>query len=209
MIASARSSPSSADQLVQHQPVEIGAVAEGGVELAAEFLGAFGIVAHAAAFPVNKSWHGGDQRLARRRLRRGDHAAAVPVSTMRPRSMMAMRSAKARDHGEVVRDEEIGEVFVALQIAGAAPGSRRARDVERRHRLVEHDQRRPGGDGAGDGHALALAAGDFVDAPPGKVRVEADALEQCGDCALAARRGRRGRGCAADRRARGPPWRAD
>ena len=59
----------------------------------------------------------------------------------------------------------------------------RTGDVERRHRLVEHDQRRPRGDGAGDRDALALAAGDFVDAPAGKVRGEPDALEQRGDCA--------------------------
>ena len=55
------------------------------------------------------------------------------------------------------------------------------RNVKRRNRFVKHDQRRLGGDGAGDRHALALAAGDFVHGTLAEVRRKTNAFEQTTD----------------------------
>ena len=164
-------------QLVQHQPVEVGAVAEGRVELAAQPLGAFGIVVHHAAVP-EKPRHGGDQRLAGSRLRRGDDRGRRPGFDDAAMVHDGDPVGERGDHGEVVRDEQIAEVFVALQFPEQRQDFGAHGDVERRHRFVEHDERRPRGDGAGDGNALALAAGNLVDAASGNSWVEPDALEQ-------------------------------
>ncbi len=48
------------------------------------------------------------------------------------------------------------------------------RPVERAHRLIEHQQPRPGGQGAGQGHALLLAAGELADGP----RLEAGQIDK-------------------------------
>ena len=66
------------------------------------------------------------------------------------------------DHGEVVRDEDIGEVEPRLQVGEQRQDLRLDRDVERGYRLVEDDQLGPGGERAGDADALRLAAGEFV-----------------------------------------------
>ena len=78
--------------------------------------------------------------------------------------MIATRMRDGANDGEVVRDEHIGDAFFALQADQQVEDLAAHRDVERRHRFVEHDQVGPGGDGAGDGDALALAAGDLADA---------------------------------------------
>ena len=73
-------------QFVEQQPVEIGAVAEGGVELALQFFGASASIAHAAACPCRMEPRDRPRPApcrspiaARPRSRR-----AAPVSTMRP-----------------------------------------------------------------------------------------------------------------------------
>src|SRR5439155_15776773 len=66
------------------------------------------------------------------------------------------------DDSEVVRDEEIREAELALQVAQKVDYLCLHRDVERRDRLVADDEARMQGQGAGDADALALAAGEFV-----------------------------------------------
>ena len=63
---------------------------------------------------------------------------------------------------EVVADEEIGEVVLRLQVAQQVDDLRLHAHVERRGRLVEHDEARLQHHGAGDGDALPLAAGEFM-----------------------------------------------
>ena len=58
-------------------------------------------------------------------------------------------------------------------------------DVERRGRLVEDDQLRPGGQRPRDGDALAFAAREAARRSPGEGRVEVDLREQRGDPAVA------------------------
>jgi hypothetical protein len=77
-----------------------------------------------------------------------------------------------------VGNEQIGDGLVALQGGQQVQNVGAHRNVERRKRFVEHDQRRLCRDRAGDCHALTLAAGDFVNGAATQVRRKADALEQ-------------------------------
>ena len=63
---------------------------------------------------------------------------------------------------EVVADEQVGELVSGLQVAQQVDDLRLHAHVERRGRLVEHDEARLEHQGAGDGDALALAAREFV-----------------------------------------------
>ena len=67
-----------------------------------------------------------------------------------------------RDDREVVRDEEIGQAELALQVAQQIEHLRLDRDVERGDRLVADDQLRVRRERAGDADALPLAAGELV-----------------------------------------------
>ena len=65
-------------------------------------------------------------------------------------------------HAEVVRDEEIGHAELALQVGQQVQHLRLHRDVERRHRLVGHDERGLEHQRARDRDALPLAAREHV-----------------------------------------------
>ena len=64
--------------------------------------------------------------------------------------------------GKIVRDEYIGEREFLLQAREQVERLGADRYVQRRHRLVEHQDLRPQHERAGDGDALALAAGEHV-----------------------------------------------
>ena len=81
-------------------------------------------------------------------------------------------------HGEIVADEDVGEAKALLQLLHQVDDLRLDRHVERRHRLVGHDQARLDGQRAGDGDALALAAGEFVRIAPRMVGPQPYQLEQ-------------------------------
>ena len=66
------------------------------------------------------------------------------------------------DHRQIVRDEQVGQLELVLQIHQQVDDLRLDRDVERRDRLVADDQLRVQRQRAGDADALALAAGEFV-----------------------------------------------
>jgi len=82
------------------------------------------------------------------------------------------------DHGEVVRDEQVRELHLVLQVHQEVDHLRLHRHVERRHRLVAHDQPRPQRERAGDAEPLALAAGEFVRILDHLVGAQADLVEQ-------------------------------
>ena len=65
-------------------------------------------------------------------------------------------------HAQVVRDEQVGQAQVALQVGQQVQHLRLNRHIERRYRLVGHEQRGIEHQGARDGDALALAAGEHV-----------------------------------------------
>jgi hypothetical protein len=76
-----------------------------------------------------------------------------------------------RDHGQVVRDEEIRQAEFALELSQQVQNLSLDGDVERRHRLVEQDQVGFERERAGDGDALALAARQLGRPPVERVLV--------------------------------------
>ena len=73
-------------------------------------------------------------------------------------------------HGQIVRDEDVGEPKPVLQVAQQIEDLRADRNIQRRYRFVADDQlwfhrQRPG-----NRDALALAAGKFVRVAAGKAR---------------------------------------
>ena len=112
------------------------------------------------------------------------------------------------DDREVVRDEEVGEAELRLQVHEQVDDLRLHRDVERRDGLVADDDPGLDRERARDAEALALAAGEFVRVLAHLVGPQADAREQPRDAlgplfarrdgvvAQAARRRSRPRSCA-------------
>ena len=78
------------------------------------------------------------------------------------------------DDAEIVRDEQVGEPHLALQVGEEVEHLRLDRDVEGRDRLVGDDQLRLEHQRAGDGDALALAAGEHVRVAAVVLRPQAD-----------------------------------
>ena len=81
-------------------------------------------------------------------------------------------------HREVVRDEEIGEVELALEILEQVDDLRLDGDVERRHRLVADDDLGVERERARDADALALTAAELVRIAVVEIGVEADGAQQ-------------------------------
>ena len=73
-------------------------------------------------------------------------------------------------HRHVVRDEEVGEAQLGLQLLQELQDLRLDRDVERGDAFVGDDDLRVEAERAGDADALALAAGEFVRIARDRVR---------------------------------------
>ena len=69
------------------------------------------------------------------------------------------------DHGQVVRDEDVGQAELVLQLLQQVDDLRLHRDVECGHRFVADDDLRPKRQPAGDPDALALTTGELVRVP--------------------------------------------
>ena len=82
------------------------------------------------------------------------------------------------DHRQVVRDEDVGQVEVTLQVAQQVEDLRLDRHVERGDRLVADDQLRRQRERARDADALALAARELVRVAVVVLRAQPDRLEQ-------------------------------
>ena len=95
------------------------------------------------------------------------------------------------DHCEVVRDEQIREVELRLQVHQQVDDLRLHRHVQSRHRLVADDQARPYRQRPRDAEALALPAREFVRVLDHLVRAQADALEELGHASAHFRGGQR------------------
>ena len=88
------------------------------------------------------------------------------------------------DDVQVVRDEDVREVELVLEVLEQVEDLRLHGDVERRDGLVADDQLRVDRERARDADALALAAGELVREPVVVLRVEADDVEQLLDAPL-------------------------
>ena len=80
-------------------------------------------------------------------------------------------------------DEDVRQAELVLEVLEQVDDTGLDRHVERRDRLVEHDQRRVQRQRPGDADALALATRELVREAAGVVGGEPDELEQVGDLA--------------------------
>ncbi len=80
--------------------------------------------------------------------------------------------------GQVVRDEDVRQVELALQVFQQVDDLGLDGYVQRRNRLVADDELRPQRDRARDADALSLATGELVRVPVVVLGVEADALHE-------------------------------
>ena len=98
------------------------------------------------------------------------------------------------DHRQVVGDEDEGDAEVAAQVGEELDDLGLDRDVEGGDGLVGDDELGLQGEGAGDGDALALAAGELVRVALGVLGGEADLGEELGDAGAPLRLWERCRG---------------
>src|SRR5690606_30203751 len=82
------------------------------------------------------------------------------------------------DHREIVRDEQVREPELVLQVLEDVQHLRLNGDVERRDRLVRDDELRAQGERSRDADTLALTAGELVRVAVLQRRVEAHARQQ-------------------------------
>ena len=87
---------------------------------------------------------------------------SVPISTICPAIHHRHAAADVLDQPQVVRDEQVGQLQLLLQIHQQVDDLRLHRHVERRHRLVGDDQRRVQRERARQADALPLAAAELV-----------------------------------------------
>ena len=86
--------------------------------------------------------------------------------------------AEKSDHREIVGDEEVRKVVLALELAEEIQHLSLDRDVEGRDRLVEHDEARLGRERARHRDALTLPAGHLRWTATKELGAEPDELEQ-------------------------------
>src|SRR5438067_4705810 len=82
------------------------------------------------------------------------------------------------DDGEVVADHQEGELAPPAHLFEQVQHLRLHRSIERRGRLVEQQDRRFEDERAGDGYALALAAGELVRVTEAEAVAEADLVQR-------------------------------
>src|SRR5207302_787898 len=86
---------------------------------------------------------------------------------------------------QIVRDEQVRQLALALQLDEQIDDLRLDRDVERAQRLVGDDEARLDRERARDADALALAAGELVRIARRDLGAQADDVEQFGDALFA------------------------
>ncbi len=91
-------------------------------------------------------------------------------------------------HRQVVRDEQIGEVELALQVLQQVDDLRLDGDVQGRNRFVANDEGRVDRQRPRDPDALPLAARKLMRVPVGEVRVEPHQTQQLLDASVAVAR---------------------
>ena len=83
-------------------------------------------------------------------------------------------------HGQIVRDEQVRELELALQVFEQIDDLRLDRNVERRYRFIAHDEGRLHRQRTRYSDALALAAGELVRIALDHVVEQTDLRQQFG-----------------------------
>ena len=97
--------------------------------------------------------------------------------------------AQVRDRRQIVRDEQIAHREPLLDFLEEADDVGANRDVQRRDRLVEHDEAGAGRERPRDGEPLSLPSAELVREQTRHVGPEADQLQELGDSGSHIRRG--------------------
>ncbi len=103
---------------------------------------------------------------------------------MRPARITAMRSANLECHAQIVGDEQHAEIELVFDIRQQLQHLRLHGDVERRHRLIRHQDFRLQCKRTGDADPLPLTAGELVRIARSGCCAQAHKLEQFGDARL-------------------------
>jgi hypothetical protein len=131
----------------------------------------------AAARRVERG-HGREQRLRVGVLRRAEERLGLALlhdlSEVHDRHSIG----EIAHHAEIVRDEEIGEAELLLEVAQQVQHLRLDRDVERRGGLVADEELRLDRERARDADALALAARELVRVADHEARVDLHARQK-------------------------------
>ncbi len=125
--------------------------------------------------------HRGQQRLRVGMTRRPEQGLDRPVLDDTAEIHDRDLGCDMLDHCQIVADEHIGQAEVAAQLGEQVQDLRLDRYVERRGRLVAHDDPRLQHQGTGDRHPLALTARQLAREAVGHVRRKANAGELRGD----------------------------
>ena len=162
------------------------------------------VVEGGASAPSNACQQGFGVRVAGS----GEHVAGRPFLDHAPEVHDVDAVAQVTHDGEVVRDHEVGDSRLLLELDEQVEDLRLDDHVERRGGLVEDEEAWPGRESARDHHALCLSARQLVRQPALEILRQPDAGEQVAD-AIAKRRP----SCEAVRRDRlgherfdGHPW---
>src|SRR5215469_10567173 len=83
--------------------------------------------------------------------------------------------------GEIVSNEQVGQIFFALQVHHQIDDLRLDRDVERRNRFVTNDELRVQCERARDTDALALPAGEFMRITAHLMAAQSDLVKERSD----------------------------
>ena len=86
--------------------------------------------------------------------------------------------ADGTDHAQIMRNEEVGEPVLLLQLLEELLNLRTHRHIERSDRLIEDEQSRLEREGSGNRHALTFAAGEFPRIPCGIRRRQPHLIQQ-------------------------------
>ena len=87
-------------------------------------------------------------------------------------------------HAQIVGDEQVGQVHLALEFAQHVHHLRLNGHVQRGDGLVAHDELRIQSQRPGDAHALPLSAGEFVGEAVRVILAQADHVQQLADALL-------------------------
>ena len=88
---------------------------------------------------------------------------------------------KIAHQGQVMRDEQEGQVQGAAKVGQQVHHTSLHRDVQGRGRLVQHQQSWGHGQGACNGHPLFLAAGQFMGIPLGEIARQLHHVQEFAD----------------------------
>ena len=88
------------------------------------------------------------------------------------------------DDGKIVRNEQIGDPQLRLQICEQVDNLRLNTDIQRADRFIAYDERGFRREGARDPNPLSLAPAEFVRKPPQKLGLQPNSLQEIGCFAL-------------------------